>query len=108
MWIAGAVQVRAKEAVHDPIGNLEVDPTELVDQIREAPEMRMLLIVVMAALGLGSEMWPPATPPPPLAGFSFSPLISEYGERDPAADLEVLLDATKPDLVRLPVYWSMV
>ena len=70
--------------------------------------MKNLLVMVLAALALGSEVWPPPTPPPPLAGFSFSPLISEYGERDPAADLEVLLDATQPDLVRLPVYWSMV
>lgn len=70
--------------------------------------MRRLLLVVFAALALGSEMWPPQAPPAPLAGFSFSPLTSEHSLRPPAPDLRVLLDATQPDLVRLPVYWSRV
>lgn len=43
-----------------------------------------------------------------MAGFSFSPLESVQAGRDPAADLERLLDATHPDLVRLPVYWELV
>ncbi|HEV2029857.1 MAG TPA: hypothetical protein VGS16_15215 [Candidatus Dormibacteraeota bacterium] len=61
-----------------------------------------------AALLLGSEMWPPATLPAPLVGFSYSPLMLYGTQRDPAQDLQILLNATKPDLVRLPVYWELV
>lgn len=57
---------------------------------------------------LGSEAWARPTPPPPLAGFSFSPLTSVWAHRDPAQDLTRLLDATNPDIVRLPVYWEYV
>jgi hypothetical protein len=57
---------------------------------------------------LGSESWPKTPPPPPLAGFSFSPLTSTWAGRDPAQDLARLVDATDPDLVRLPVYWETV
>jgi hypothetical protein len=64
--------------------------------------------MVAAAIALGSEVWPSAAPPPPLAGFSFSPLISTQAGRDPAEDLRRLLDATEPDLVRLPIYWEDV
>src|SRR3989442_701513 len=53
-------------------------------------------------------MWPHDAPAPPLAGFSFSPLISQNADRDPAQDLKQLLEATAPDLVRLPVYWEAV
>ena len=70
--------------------------------------MKFLFVVVAAALALSSENWPDAAPPAPLAGFSFSPLSSQYSGRDPAADLARLLDATQPDLVRLPVYWDAV
>src|SRR5207247_4610528 len=55
----------------------------------------------------GSESWP-HRPAPPLAGFSFSPLSSEQAHRDPGEDLGRLLDATDPDLVRLPIYWELV
>jgi hypothetical protein len=65
------------------------------------------MALVAVALALGSESWP-SQPPPPLAGFSFSPLESVQAGRDPAADLDRLLDATEPDLVRLPVYWELV
>jgi hypothetical protein len=57
---------------------------------------------------LGSETWHPATPPAPLVGFSYSPLTSQWEHRDPASDLAILLDATNPGLVRLPVYWDSV
>src|SRR5438067_5838167 len=70
--------------------------------------MKGLFLTIVAALLLGSESWPHAAPAPPLAGFSYSPLISEYAGRDPAEDLRRLLDATNPDLVRLPVYWEAV
>ena len=70
--------------------------------------MKFLFLIVAAALALGSENWPPDTPPAPLAGFSFSPLTSQQAGRDPAQDLARLLDATEPDLVRLPVYWELV
>lgn len=70
--------------------------------------MTKLLLLVGAAVLLGSEAWVPPPPPPPLAGFSFSPLISEWGHRDPETDLALLLETTNPDLVRLPVYWETV
>jgi len=57
---------------------------------------------------LGSEAWPHEAPPPPLAGFSFSPLSSQWAHRDPVVDLSLLLAATNPDLVRLPIYWETV
>jgi hypothetical protein len=60
------------------------------------------------ALLLGSELWPGSKASPPLVGFSYSPLTSQSTNRDPAADLEILLDETEPDLVRLPVYWESV
>lgn len=69
--------------------------------------MRSLVVLVAAALALGSESWP-SVPAAPLAGFSFSPLASIQAGRDPATDLGRLLDATEPDLVRLPVYWELV
>ena len=65
-------------------------------------------MLVLAALALGSESWPSARPDAPLVGFSFSPLASEWSGHDPRADLSTLLDATNPDLVRLPIYWDDV
>ena len=70
--------------------------------------MKKLLVLAGAAMLLGSETWAPSTPAAPLAGFSYSPLISEWAQRDPRADLGRLLEATSPDLVRLPVYWDSV
>lgn len=70
--------------------------------------MRPLLLIVAAALLLGGEAWPNAQPPAPLAGFSFSPETSLLEGRDPAIDLSRLLEATDPDLVRLPIYWEVV
>lgn len=70
--------------------------------------MKRLVLFVAFALLLGSESWPHPAPPPPLAGFSYSPLTSMWANRDPAQDLRTLLDSTNPDLVRLPVYWEMV
>jgi hypothetical protein len=69
--------------------------------------VKFLFLIVAAALALSSENWPGSTPAP-LAGFSFSPLTSEYAGRDPVQDLTRLLDSTQPDLVRLPVYWEAV
>jgi hypothetical protein len=65
------------------------------------------LALLAVALALGSESWP-SQPAPPQAGFSFSPLESVQAGRDPASDLDELLQATQPDLVRLPVYWELV
>jgi len=70
--------------------------------------MRALVVLILAALALGSESWPTDRPVPPLVGFSFSPLASRWAGRDPQQDLATLLDATNPDLVRLPVYWDDV
>ena len=66
------------------------------------------MLLAVAALLLGSETSNTSTPPPPLAGFSFSPQTSIAAHRDPARDLGLLLAATNPDLVRLPVYWESV
>jgi hypothetical protein len=67
-----------------------------------------LLVLAAAALALGSEVYPASAPPAPLVGFSFSPLTSQQAMRDPLQDLGLLLTATEPDLVRLPVYWESV
>lgn len=70
--------------------------------------MKKLIVLVAVALLLGSEAWQQPVPPAPLAGFSYSPVISFFAHRDPHADLAVLLDDTNPDLVRLPIYWESV
>ncbi|HEY1420220.1 MAG TPA: hypothetical protein VGG90_05870 [Candidatus Dormibacteraeota bacterium] len=70
--------------------------------------MKQLFLLVGVAVMLGSEAWIQPAPPPPLAGFSFSPLVSEWAHRDPQTDLALLLATTNPDLVRLPVYWETV
>jgi len=56
---------------------------------------------------LGGEAPSAPPPPPPLVGFSYSPIISTFLNRDPNADLFTLLTRTNPDLVRLPVYWDL-
>jgi hypothetical protein len=66
------------------------------------------MVLAVLALLLGSESWSPAPKAPPLVGFSYSPTISQWAGRPPAQDLATLLDATEPDLVRLPVYWELV
>ncbi len=70
--------------------------------------LKGLVLIVTLALALGSETWPKTPPPPALVGFSFSPMSSEAGGRDPAHDLGVLLSTTNPDIVRLPIYWEYV
>lgn len=70
--------------------------------------LRALVCLAGAALLLGTEARPPLPPPAPLAGFSYSPLTSQSAHRDPALDLAILLAATDPDLVRLPIYWDTV
>jgi hypothetical protein len=80
--------------------------------VDEAPgvgtQVKVLFLMVAAAVLLGSEAWPHPAPSAPLAGFSFSPEISQKAGRDPSSDLRRLLDATNPDLVRLPIYWEDV
>lgn len=70
--------------------------------------LRGLILILTVAVALGSEAWTAAPPPPPQVGFSFSPVTSEQADRDPARDLSVLLAATNPDVVRLPVYWEYI
>ncbi len=70
--------------------------------------MRGLVCLAALALLLGSEAWPPAKTPAPLVGFSYSPLESLGIDHVPTQDLAMLLDATDPDLVRLPIYWELV
>ena len=65
-----------------------------------------LLALLIGALLLGSEMPHAAPLTAPLVGFSYSPELSSWRGADPAEDLTTLLDATEPDLVRLPVYWD--
>ena len=65
------------------------------------------MLVGLACL-LGSETWTQPQFPPPLVGFSFSPIGSESAGRDAGSDLSRLLSATKPDLIRLPIYWDAV
>ena len=55
--------------------------------------LKGLWFLAGAALLLGSEVWPSATPPAPLVGFSYSPLMLYGAQRDPAQDLQSLLDA---------------
>lgn len=66
------------------------------------------MCLAAGALLLGSEAWPPAKTAAPLVGFSFSPVESLGANRIPTQDLAILLDATDPDLVRLPIYWESV
>jgi hypothetical protein len=75
---------------------------------RGIQNLKTLIWLTGAALVFGSEVWPQAPPPAPLVGFSYSPLISESLNRDPANDLSLLLASTNPDVVRLPVYWDAV
>jgi hypothetical protein len=75
---------------------------------RVGDEVKQLFIVAAAALLLGGETWPHPQPAAPLVGFSFSPHASLYAGRDATQDLALLLDATQPDLVRLPIYWEDV
>jgi hypothetical protein len=69
---------------------------------------KRLLVFVLAARCLGSEVTTPQHTPAPLVGFSYSPLIAWQANRDPHEDLRRLLDATSADLVRLPIYWELV
>jgi hypothetical protein len=70
--------------------------------------LKGLLLIITLAVALGSEAWPQTLPPPAQVGFSFSPVTSQLANRDPVHDLSVLLSATNPDVVRLPVYWEYV
>jgi hypothetical protein len=70
--------------------------------------LKALICLAMLALLLGSESWPHAKTAAPLVGFSYSPLESLGADRVPTQDLAKLLDATDPDLVRLPIYWESV
>jgi Cellulase (glycosyl hydrolase family 5) len=70
--------------------------------------LRGLICLAALALLLGSEAWPPAKTATPLVGFSYSPVESLGADRVPTQDLAMLLDATDPDLVRLPIYWESV
>jgi hypothetical protein len=55
--------------------------------------LKRLLCLVGVAFILGSEAWPQGNPPPPPAGFSFSPLTSIWAHRDPVQDLTRPVDA---------------
>jgi Beta-galactosidase len=51
----------------------------------------------------------PEVSTPPLVGFSFSPwAVSWASGQTPTRALGTLLDRLRPDVVRLPVYWSEV
>lgn len=76
--------------------------------MRVTQTSKSLVLLVAAALLLGSETWPPEVPPAPLVGFSYSPGIVSSANTDAAHELATLLAETEPDLVRLPVYWELV
>src|SRR5215471_18876912 len=82
--------------------------TRAAGGLRVGVRLRSLVLLIVAALALGSEAWLRPAPSPPRAGFSYSPLTSMQAGRDPASDLKQLLNATQPDLVRLPIYWELV
>jgi hypothetical protein len=63
--------------------------------------------LLACALLLGSESPVAQRPPAALVGFSYSPKLTTWLGREPAADLSTLLEKTNPDLVRLPVYWDL-
>lgn len=67
------------------------------------------LTAVVAPAAAAPSGFAPAPPPlnPPLVGFSFSP-ASLPGGLNPEWALNELLSSLQPDLVRLPVYWSVV
>src|SRR5258708_12799792 len=76
--------------------------------LRRVLSLKALICLALLALLLGSESWPHAKTSVPLVGFSYSPLESLGADRIPTQDLATLLDATDPDLVRLPIYWEPV
>ncbi|MGH7903738.1 MAG: hypothetical protein ACREPA_06385 [Candidatus Dormibacteraceae bacterium] len=77
------------------------------------PVGRLLALCLVSALLFGTlaAAGPapvPMVPRPPLVGFSFSPQAALYLGEDPDRTLTTLLVRLRPDLVRLPVYWSDV
>ncbi|MGH7777688.1 MAG: hypothetical protein ACREPI_11010, partial [Candidatus Dormibacterales bacterium] len=78
-----------------------------------AASWRALALGLVAAFLFGmvtaaEPVPPPAPSGPPLVGFSFSARAALYLGEDPAAALRTLLVRLRPDLVRIPVYWSDV
>ncbi len=68
--------------------------------------MASVLVPVAAFPSLAVDPAPPVLNPP-LVGFSFSPAALPLGT-DPEPALAQLLTTVQPDIVRLPVYWSVV
>ncbi|TMC48282.1 MAG: hypothetical protein E6J14_12155 [Chloroflexi bacterium] len=63
---------------------------------------------VAVAVAMGPALPDLPRTDPPQVGFSFSPVAAGYAGLDPNAALSELLRRLRPDVVRLPVYWSDV
>jgi hypothetical protein len=73
--------------------------------------VRLLLLVPLLSSGLLSmrgDVVQAHTPAPPQVGFTFRPYTAAALGLDPDAALTQLLTDVRPDVVRLPVYWSDV
>lgn len=73
--------------------------------------VRLLLLVPLlssGALSLHTDVVRAQTPAPPQVGFTFRPYTAAALGLDPDTALTQLLVDIKPDVVRLPVYWSDV
>jgi hypothetical protein len=65
-----------------------------------------VLVAPAAATPTGDRLAPPPLSAP-MVGFSFSPAALSKGT-NPELALDELLSSLQPDIVRLPVYWSVV
>ncbi len=74
-------------------------------------QRRLLIIIPLMSTGLLSiqgDVVRAQTPAPPQVGFTFLPYAALALCVDPSTALTTLLQDIKPDVVRLPVYWSDV
>jgi hypothetical protein len=73
--------------------------------------VRLLLLVPLLASGVLSmrgDVVQAQAPPTPQVGFTFRPYTAAALGLDPVAALSTLLTDIRPNVVRLPVYWSDV
>ncbi|MEO8898165.1 MAG: hypothetical protein ABI352_01640 [Candidatus Dormibacter sp.] len=73
--------------------------------------LRLLLLLPLLSSGvlsLRADVVQAQTPPAPQVGFTFRPYTAAGLGLDPGAALAKLLVEIRPDVVRLPVYWSDV
>jgi hypothetical protein len=90
-----------------PAVQLRTQPRSLLRRNR----VRLLLVVSLLSSGLLSMrggVVQAQTPSAPQVGFTFRPYTAAALGLDPKAALTTLLTDIRPDVVRLPVYWSDV